>query len=433
MLCLCILLLQTRDTSGFSLLPMSHRGPYSFSYQADSKSHCGICLGYACPGILNGRTHTSGRCRSSERKGLLVGSSSNPKFFVSVTSLFNYKDPSQDSNAWISADDTYDQIGDWEDQLAKRMNGTLWSSFSVDEDDENDGSTRGSSSSSSNALDVDLDDGEAWLDALSSIAAEEIEFINTEADRADKVRQMQEWGFESETIERALGVAMDESNEIDEDNVVFERFKEETAKTGFGMYLDDEVDKTTVESHTMVERDDETGELIRTQMVYVDEHTCIGCTHCAMVAQSTFFMEPEHGRARVFQQWGDDDETIQIAIETCPVDCIHYVPYEELEKLEIERRDQNINFKARLVSQAEYGGGASHRTGGSSVFTAPQKISGNMRARCNNCPSRGCADCPMYGVGKNPYFEKKEKERKERMAKRRMQQKMKDENRRADL
>jgi ferredoxin len=152
-----------------------------------------------------------------------------------------------------------------------------------------------------------------------------------------------------------------------------------------------------------------------------------------MVAQSTFFMEPEHGRARVFQQWGDDDETVQIAIETCPVDCIHYVPYEELEKLEIERRDQNINFKARLVSQGEYGGGASHMSGGPSVFTAPQKISGNMKARCNNCPSRGCADCPMYGVGKNPYFEKKEKERKERMAKRRMQQRMKEENRSADL
>jgi ferredoxin len=35
-----------------------------------------------------------------------------------------------------------------------------------------------------------------------------------------------------------------------------------------------------------------------------------------MIAQSTFFMDEEHGRARVFQQWGDDDETVQIAIET---------------------------------------------------------------------------------------------------------------------
>jgi len=167
--------------------------------------------------------------------------------------------------------------------------------------------------------------------------------------------------------------------------------------------------------------------------VYVDEHTCIGCTNCAMVAQSTFFMQEEHGRARVFQQWGDDDETIQVAIETCPVDCIYYVPYDELVKLEIERRDQNINFKARLVSQGEYGNSLSHRVGGSSVFTAPQQISGNMGARCNNCPSRGCKTCPMFGVGKNPEFERKEKERLERQERRRLQQQREEQSKSVDL
>lgn len=159
----------------------------------------------------------------------------------------------------------------------------------------------------------------------------------------------------------------------------------------------------------------------------------VACS-CAMIAQSTFFMEPEHGRARVFSQWGDDDETIQIAIETCPVDCIHYVPYEELVKLEVERRGQNINFKARLVSQAEYGGlGLSNKVGGPNAFTAPQQISGNMSARCNNCPSNGCGNCPMYGVGKNPEFERKEKLRKERAAKRRLQQERDRDNKSADL
>lgn len=153
-----------------------------------------------------------------------------------------------------------------------------------------------------------------------------------------------------------------------------------------------------------------------------------------MIAQSTFFMEPLHGRARVMRQWGDDDETIQIAIETCPVDCIHYVPYEELERLEVERRDQNINFKARLVSQAEYGGlGESNKVGGAVAFTAPPKISGNMGSRCNNCPTRGCKDCPMYGVGKNPVFEEKERIRKEKAAKRRLQQERDRDNKTADL
>lgn len=167
--------------------------------------------------------------------------------------------------------------------------------------------------------------------------------------------------------------------------------------------------------------------------VYVDEHTCIGCTNCAMIAQSTFFMDDEHGRARVFQQWGDDEETIQTAIETCPVDCIHYVPYEELVKLEVERRDQNINFKARLVSQAENGNGMSHRVGGSNGFTAPQQISGNMGSRCSNCPSRGCRDCPMFGVGKNPEFERKEKERLAKRERRRLQLQREEEQKTAEL
>jgi ferredoxin len=137
---------------------------------------------------------------------------------------------------------------------------------------------------------------------------------------------------------------------------------------------------------------------------------------------------------RVFQQWGDDDETIAVAIETCPVDCIHYVPYDELVRLEIERRDQNINFKARLVSQAEYGGvGGSHMVGGAAGFTAPQKISGNLKSRCNNCPSRGCRDCPMFGVGKNPEYERKERERKERLERNRLKKLREEERKSADL
>lgn len=147
------------------------------------------------------------------------------------------------------------------------------------------------------------------------------------------------------------------------------------------------------------------------------------------VAQSTFFMEQEHGRARVFQQWGDDDETVQIAIETCPVDCIHYIPYDELVQLEVGRRDQNINTAARLVNQGDFGGGSN----GPNAFTAPPTISGNMGSRCNNCPSRGCADCPMYGVGKNPAFEKREKERDDRATMKRIREQRESTERSAEL
>ena len=38
-------------------------------------------------------------------------------------------------------------------------------------------------------------------------------------------------------------------------------------------------------------------------------------------------MEDEHGRARVFQQWRTSKSLMKEAIETCPVDCIHYVSF----------------------------------------------------------------------------------------------------------
>ena len=83
------------------------------------------------------------------------------------------------------------------------------------------------------------------------------------------------------------------------------------------------------------------------------------------------------------------------------------------------------------MSQAEYGGAGP--TSGPVAFTAPQKISGNMGSRCNNCPSRGCKTCPMYGVGQNPEFQRKEKERKARDAKRRLDRERDRDMKSADL
>lgn len=85
------------------------------------------------------------------------------------------------------------------------------------------------------------------------------------------------------------------------------------------------------------------------------------------------------------------------------------------------------------MSQAEYGGGQNHMVGGGTGFTAAPEISGNMKSRCNNCPSNGCKNCPMYGVGKNPAFEKKEKERLARAAKRQMKDKLDSQTKSADL
>ena len=86
----------------------------------------------------------------------------------------------------------------------------------------------------------------------------------------------------------------------------------------------------------------ELGGVWRQKGVYVDEMTCIGCLHCAHTARNTFFIEPEHGRARVIRQDGDLEDTIQEAIETCPVNCIVWVDYTELKRLEAERQYQEI-------------------------------------------------------------------------------------------
>lgn len=305
---------------------------------------------------------------------------------------------------------------DWESTLEAKKDGSLWSSFESSAGDYEDAKTV------EQLLSEEMEQ-DAWLDTLAQLSSEEVEFNMREADRADKARQMQEWGFDSVAIANTLDVATDTSLEDEGQVAGMQTYRNKVYEADYLQDLE------TIESHTRVEIDNETGEPIRSQMVYVDEHTCIGCTNCAMIASNTFFMQQDYGRARVYSQWGDDDETIQIAIETCPVDCIHYVPYDELKRLEIDRRGMNINFKSRLVGSSDL----SHRVGGAVKFTPQQRISGNMAARCNNCPSRGCKNCPMYGVGKNPEFERKERQRKERMAKRKLQEEREKQNKSANL
>ncbi|MEH2065059.1 MAG: ferredoxin [Nostoc sp.] len=96
----------------------------------------------------------------------------------------------------------------------------------------------------------------------------------------------------------------------------------------------------------------ELGGVLRQNGVYVDEITCIGCKHCAHVARNTFYIEPDYGRSRVVRQDGDGEEIIQEAIDTCPVDCIHWVNYTELKNLEEERKYQVIPVVGYPVEQA---------------------------------------------------------------------------------
>ena len=86
----------------------------------------------------------------------------------------------------------------------------------------------------------------------------------------------------------------------------------------------------------------ELGGVLRQKGTYVDETTCIGCKHCAHTAPNTFYIEPNYGRARVFNQNGDSEDLVEEAIDTCPVNCISRVDFTELKRLEQERKYQVI-------------------------------------------------------------------------------------------
>ena len=75
------------------------------------------------------------------------------------------------------------------------------------------------------------------------------------------------------------------------------------------------------------------GELIQ-KAVWVDEATCIGCKYCVHVASNTFVVDDAYGRSRALRQNGDSVDIIQEAIDTCPVDCIHWVGFEDLKRLD---------------------------------------------------------------------------------------------------
>lgn len=90
----------------------------------------------------------------------------------------------------------------------------------------------------------------------------------------------------------------------------------------------------------------ELGGIWRQKGVFVDENICIGCKNCAHVATNTFYIEPEHGRARVFNQNGDEQELIEEARDTCPVNCIHWLDYTELKHMEYARSYQVIQSLA---------------------------------------------------------------------------------------
>ena len=84
------------------------------------------------------------------------------------------------------------------------------------------------------------------------------------------------------------------------------------------------------------------GGALAEKAVWVDEAVCIGCRYCAHVACNTFIIEPNLGRSRAVRQDGDSSARIQEAIETCPVDCIHWVAFDDLKGLQAQLDSQEL-------------------------------------------------------------------------------------------
>lgn len=83
--------------------------------------------------------------------------------------------------------------------------------------------------------------------------------------------------------------------------------------------------------------------------VFVDEFTCIGCKNCANICPGVFQIEEDFGRSRVYSQSGST-ELIQDAIDSCPVDCIHWTSAAQLSLLENEmRRVERVNVGLMLA------------------------------------------------------------------------------------
>ncbi|KAM0827907.1 hypothetical protein ACQ4PT_067883 [Festuca glaucescens] len=70
---------------------------------------------------------------------------------------------------------------------------------------------------------------------------------------------------------------------------------------------------------------------MRSQALFVDENKCIG---------SVFTMDDVLGSTHVEVQFGDAEQQIQVAVESCPVNCIHWVGTEQLPSLEFMSRPQ---------------------------------------------------------------------------------------------
>lgn len=60
-----------------------------------------------------------------------------------------------------------------------------------------------------------------------------------------------------------------------------------------------------------------------TRIPKVDKDKCIGCNLCPALASGTFRLD-ENSKAEVFNTTDDSEETVQMAIDSCPTQAISW-------------------------------------------------------------------------------------------------------------
>ncbi|KAI8008107.1 hypothetical protein LOK49_LG07G02002 [Camellia lanceoleosa] len=109
-------------------------------------------------------------------------------------------------------------------------------------------------------------------------------------------------------------------------------------------------DETTLMTMTTTQQQDpvEVLELMIKRTSLTSTAKGLGCENCANVAPDVFGIEEDFGRARAYSQCGKP-ELVQQAIDSCPVDCIHWTSATRLSLLEDEmRRVERVNVRHTL-------------------------------------------------------------------------------------